>query len=220
MSLDLPTVTMICADCIHAQHVVPVMEHCKTMINFGAVKLLTSQDLDYQHVVKIQPLNSLNDYSAFCLAKLHEYVQTEHMLVVQHDGWPLNPQSWTSDWLQLDYLGPLFMQYDIVASGGFSLRSKRLMEAVTSLCKPWDGKNSWNKEDGKNFWAHEDGVIALDLRPRLEARGLKFASIEQAIDFAYGGNPRQGPRVPFGFHGFWSPVVPMIPEHLLQRTWV
>lgn len=211
---------MICADSIHAQHVVPVMEHCKTLINFGAVKLLTSQDINYQHVVKIKPLTSLNDYSAFCLVDLYKHVDTEHMLVIQHDGWVLHPQHWNPDWLGLDYLGPLFMQYEIVASGGFSFRSRKLMEAVASMCHPWNGANSWNAMDGKNFWAHEDGVISFDMRSSLEARGMRFCSNEQAMDFAYGGNPRQGPRPPFGFHGFWGPVIPMIPEFLLQRTWV
>lgn len=216
--LQLPNVTLICADCIHAQNVVPVLEFCKSLCDFGDVKLLTSQDLDYPHI-KIDPLNSLNDYSAFCLAKLYEFVDTSHMLVVQHDGWLLHPERWNPEWMQLDYLAPLYLQYEIVGSGGFSFRSRALMEAVAKSCLPWDGKNSWNHADGKNFWAHEDGVITLDLRPALESKGFKFANPDQAVAFADGGNPRKGVNPPFGFHGFWKEVVPMIPQHLLTRSW-
>jgi hypothetical protein len=214
--LELPNVTAVCADCVDANRAIHVVERCKTLCNFAEIKLLTSLETEYPHTV-IRPLNSINDYSAFILKCITEYVNTSHMLIVQHDGWVLNPGTWDESWLQYDYIGPLYIQETevndwSVGSGGFSLRSKALMAAVAELLPPWDGSASWSGPDGKNSWGHEDGIVSKSLRGALMNRGFKFAPPDVAVKFADGGNahyPRC--RQPFGFHGFW-PQIMEIPE--------
>lgn len=209
---SLPNVTLVCADCIDTARAIRVLEHCRNLCDFGAVKLLTSLETDYRDAVKIVHLGSLNDYSAFCLKELHKYILTPFMLTVQHDGWIVNPEAWDQSWCDYDYIGPLYLQEThvnlwSVGSGGFSFRSTRFMAAVARVLPPWDGSASYdNPSDGKNYWSHEDGVVTKHLRHYLEGAGFHYAPPLVAGRFAYGGNPNMQyycPK-PFGFHGFYA----------------
>ena len=205
--LNLPTVTLMCVDCVSASRARAVLEECKSLCDFAAVKLLTSEPTDYEHAIPIEPLRSLNDYSAFMLKKLSLHFDTPHVQIVQHDGWILDPEAWDPEWLKLDYIGPLFLQHEAlmessVGSGGFSLRSKALTDAIEALLPPWDGEHSYDGSSGNN-WGHEDGVISCHLRQTLLAQGFRYGSADQAIQYAYGGNRTFFAQKTFGFHGFW-----------------
>ena len=210
--LSLPNVTLICVDCLNGERAIVALERSKLGIEFGAVKLLTSEKIaaqfpGYPHTVVIPAINSINDYSAFCLKRLHEFVDTSHLLLVQHDGCVLNASAWDGAWHNYDYIGPLFEQdrelsARSVGSGGFSFRSRRLCAAVSSMCPAWDGKNSYDGHDGKNNWGHEDGAICYHCRGRLEAQGMIFATPEHAAVFAHGRSPFLRCHTSFGFHGY------------------
>lgn len=198
--IQLPNVTLICADGVNHKRAINVLEHCKSLCDFGDVKLLTHFDTDYIHAVKIMPLNSLVAYSIFCLTKLHEYIDTPMLLCVQRDGWILNPQSWNNDWLNYDYIAPLFVQHDDVGSGGFSLRSKRLMQATAKRIGKWDGTQAEaDRLQVEKARCYEDGVISLNM----DRNEFKFAPHEEAGKFAQGGNKNLAyfNPFPFGFHG-------------------
>ena len=202
--LQLPSVTLLCADGLNANRAIKVLEKCKSLADFGAVKLLTHIPVDYEHKIKIMPLNSLIAYSIFMLTRVHEYIDTEHLLIVQRDGWILNPESFDPAWLKLDFIGPIFVQYDKVGSGGFSLRSKRLMEQVANTTAKWDGTDKHAHEIQDTLSYYEDGVICLSGR----FRDFKIASLEQAANFAQGGNrnPAYYRERPFGYHGTWQNI--------------
>ena len=51
--LDLSSVTLICAASIVVPETIKSFERCKAVANFGAVKLLTDVDTDYEHAIKI-----------------------------------------------------------------------------------------------------------------------------------------------------------------------
>jgi hypothetical protein len=161
MKLQLPTVTLIIIDCLNAQRAINVLEHCKSLCDFGDVKLLTSIPIQYEHRIKIMPLNTLIAYSVFMLTKVNQYIDTEHLLVVQRDGWILNPQAFDNSWLELDYIAPLFVQYNHVGSGGFSLRSKKLMDNVALAMPAWDGTQKEADKIQQSLQYYEDGVISL-----------------------------------------------------------
>lgn len=200
MKLQLPDVTLILADGVNAERGKKVIEHCKSLCDFGAVKLCTHLPVDSEHRVEIMPLKSLVAYSIWCLTELHKHFDTSHVLIVQRDGWILNPQSWNPDWLNYDYIGPLFVQHDDVGSGGFSMRSKRLMQAAAKFIGDWDGT-----EEHAQFLQHnkarsyEDGVLALTMNDGT----WKFPTKSDAGRFAAGGNSNllYYYPFPFGFHG-------------------
>ncbi len=202
--LQLPTVTLMCIDCVNSARAINVLERCKEKADFGAVKFLTSIPTDYKHKVKIMPLNSLVAYSIFMLTKVHQYIDTEHVLIVQRDGWILNPESFKQEWLELDYIAPLFVQYDFVGSGGFSLRSNKLMKNVAAHTPEWDGTQKSADAVQSTLGYYEDGVICFSGK----FAGFKFATKDQAAEFSQGGNrnPEYYREKPFGFHGCWQNI--------------
>jgi hypothetical protein len=204
MKLQLPSVTLMIVDCLNVHRSAKVLEICKSKADFGDIKLLTSIPTDNPHAVKIMPLNSLVAYSIFMLTKSHRYISTSHAMIVQRDGWILNPESFDRAWLNLDYIGPLFMQYDKVGSGGFSLRSKRLMDQTSRDLPDWDGSQHHADIIQKTLPYYEDGVISLS---RYSTQ-FKIGSLEQAANFAAGGNrnPKYFRDFPFGFHRTWQHI--------------
>lgn len=217
--LDLSTVTLFCADGYDAARCVPMMERMKSYANFGAVKLLTHHKIDYEHRVEIMPLLSLLDYSIWMLKCAANYVDTPHMLVVQNDGFIINPSAWQPEWLQHDYIGPLFIQdhpYETkVGSGGFSLRTKKLMQYVQKRTPEWCSSADTERVQ-RQLGAYEDGYICMRLRLELLNAGFKFAPPAEAAKFAQGGYPHvcsANPQDrtyyverPFGHHGGWRTI--------------
>lgn len=201
--LQLPSVALICVDCINPERAVKVLDHCKSMCDFGAVKLLTNSQLEYEHKIEIPALNSLVAYSIFMLTKAHDYIETDHLLIVQRDGWILNPQSFDPEWLELDYIAPLFMQYDRCGSGGFSLRSKKIMHGIAKNLS-WDYSEEQANSLQSILGYYEDGILSLSEF----SKNYKIASLEQAANFSQGGNrnPEYFREYPFGFHRTWQEI--------------
>lgn len=211
--LAFPTVTLFCADCVDAARAVDVMERCRAVADFGAVRLLTSRETDYPYRVEIPPLNSLTAYSVFMVKRAHEFVDTPHMLVVQWDGFIINAGSWDPSWLGYDYIGPIWQHDHVinpgsVGSGGFSLRTKAIMKRVSDLTPAWDGSTEDAERVQPLLGAYEDGIVAIAYRKDLEQEGFRFAPPEAAALFAQGGNndPAYYRERPFGFHRRWSNV--------------
>ena len=204
MKLQLPTVTLCMTDCVDLNRSIKVLEHCKKMCDFGDVKFLTSFDTDYEHAVKIMPLNSLIAYSIFMLTRFHKYVEKNHCLIVQRDGWILNPDAWNPEWLELDYIGGLYMQTDLVGSGGFSLRSKKIMEDVSKTIPEWNGTDKDAHRIQKTLSFYEDGQLSLTAF----SKNYKIATLEQAVNFSQAGNRNQKyfRGRPFGWHRTWQNI--------------
>lgn len=139
-------------------------------------------------LVAIPTLSGIDAYSEFMLKRLGAYVHTAHALVIQWDGFILNPGLWRPEFLQFDYIGAPWYHGGhpgMVGNGGFSLRSKRLLDALAKLGLP----------SGEP----EDVVICTTLRKQLEQEhGIRFAPLDLAQAFACEyGTWRQA----FGFHG-------------------
>ncbi len=136
----------------------------------------------------IPPIGSRLEYSRFMLRDLAAHVATGHVLCVQWDGYVLDPNAWDPAFLDYDYIGapwPHFADDMRVGNGGFSLRSRRLVEACADL--PISDES-------------EDVAICRTHRRFLEERfGLRFAPEELARHFAYERMAPTGKE--FGFHG-------------------
>jgi len=208
MKPNLNTTTLLIVDCLNIDRAIKVIERCKSLCDFGAAKLLTHLPSNYPHRIEIPEIKTLIHYSVFMLKKAYQYVDTQHVLVVQRDGWILNPQAWNQAWLQYDYIGALFNQFDIMGVGGFSFRSRKIMEAISKKYPHWDGTNEHAQQLQKSMQMYEDGEIAITYRAQLEAEGFKFADLRTASLFSAGGNPnlKYHQPHPFGFHGSWKAV--------------
>ncbi len=166
MKPSLPQVTLIAVDSTDKfQWTVEAVEKSIEQCDFAKYHLITSVDG--------KPIIGLDAYSRFCIRDMHKYVDTSHALIVQYDGYVLNGAAWTDEFLKYDYIGAPFNPSGIVGNGGFSLRSKKLME--------WISKQGW--ED----FHPEDSCICGRHRKEVESAGFKIAPFEVAKDFAMEG---------------------------------
>jgi hypothetical protein len=121
-------------------------------------------------------------------------IETSHFLTVQWDGWATNAEAWTDEFLAYDYIGAPWWWHppgSQVGNGGFSLRSRRLMQFLAEHRVEFP------------YRYPEDDAIGRHYRPRLEAAGFRFAPPEVAMRFSF-EHPPADPRVKraksFGFH--------------------
>jgi len=203
--IDLPSVTLLCVDCVEVRRAIEAVERCKSHCRFGAVKLLTSLSTDYEHAVPIEVLSSVQEYSTFMLRRAVDYVATEHVLVVQHDGYTTNSEAWNPAFLRYDYVGAPWRD-GVVGNGGFSLRSRALMARVAERCRAMGGAPA--VVVGKDCVTNEDVVICRGLRNRLEREGFSFAPANVALRFSVEdvGDARRafgGHRLPRAGSGGW-----------------
>ena len=175
--------------------------------SFGEVLLLSDRiPSDLDHAItwrRIGRLESRADYSRFMLRELADHIGTSHALCVQWDGYVLSGASWDPHFLDFDYIGAVWPQFDDhhnVGNGGFSLRSRRLLQACKELS--FEGFES------------EDVVIGRTCRSRLEEQGISFASESVARRFAFERTKPSGGE--FGFHGAFNLVELLSADDALQ----
>src|SRR5690349_6482270 len=119
--LHLPTVTLLQIDTLSEARAIRAQNECTKAIQFAEVKLLQPESvLGYE------------DYNRFVVTELHNHFNTEHCLLIQWDGYVINPEAWSDEFLQYDYIGAPW-DTNIVGNGGFSLRSKRFCELTATI---------------------------------------------------------------------------------------
>lgn len=197
-------VTLICADTIKPKLAERVIESCLDLATFDDVKLLTN-DMSCKHAVKIDKLNGVEGYSNLMIRDLNKYVSTSHCLVVQWDGYMLNSEGWRDEFLKFDYIGSPWQNFNMIGgNGGFSLRSKRLLNILS------------NRPFGDNPHP-EDNYICQRHSQELQGMGIKFCSPQFANWFSYEGRMWQGNdwvshpqpwQGQFGFHS-WLTKLPI-----------
>jgi hypothetical protein len=141
--------------------------------------------------ISIPDLNSLADIQILSVKKLASLIETSFVLVVQWDGYVINPHAWNPSFRDYDYIGarwPHFTDGMTVGNGGFSLRSRKLLAALNDPRFTVDGTIS------------EDVLICRTFRPLLEREfGIRFAPEGVADQFSYENTEPGQPT--FGFHG-------------------
>lgn len=194
--LDLPDVTLCCVDTRSVPQALYALRQCMAQARFGRVLFLgpkpdASEGRPPEGVdwITIPTLRGIQDYNRIMLHELAAHIRTSHVLIVQWDGFITHPELWRPDFLSVDYIGPPWYHGGhpgMVGNGGFSLRSKRLLDTLATL--PDLDTNE-----------PEDMVICVQRRDELEREhGIRFAPLEMAQDFGceYGAY-----RPSFGFHG-------------------
>ena len=155
-------------------------------------------------------------YSEFVLYGLHHYIDTPYCLIVQHDGWALNPDNWRDEWLTYDYIGGLthaallpnglFKTFytwwgepdvRVVQNGGFSLRSKAMLEAPSKY-------GIMRNQMPDPMLLNEDVQVCCFMRPALEQVGIQFCpdELSKYFSFEHLGAPHEGMDLTkvFGHH--------------------
>ncbi|MGV7210516.1 DUF5672 family protein [Oxalobacteraceae bacterium A2-2] len=192
--LELPDVSLVCVETRHPQLARYAIDRCRAAANFRECRLLAPSRFelpDYIEQVAIAPINTVEAYSDFMLRELGRHFSGSHVLVVQWDSFILHGERWDARFLGYDYIGAPWAHRPAavaVGNGGFSLRSRRLVDALAGMAF------------GQ---VHpEDYVICEQRRAELEARGMRFAPLEVARRFAFETVRPDGPS--FGFHGLFN----------------
>ena len=180
--LRLPGVAVVCVDCAYHDLAAKALRTVLAKCEFGRAIFLSDRDCGVGGVqfLPIERIASTAAYSNFMVHRLHEFVDAEHVLVIQYDGFVLNPGAWDPAFLQYDYIGPTVRFPDGRAGGigGFSLRSRRLLQALR------DDPRVRGYDAAQAPFA-EDVAISWVFRRRLEERyGITFAPAEVADRFA------------------------------------
>lgn len=192
--IELPDVTLIGVDCKDISRLVKAAEYSIRDIRFAEVKLLSSIPSKNKMVRPIGTIRSTQEYSTFIIKELHKHFNTSHALIIQYDGFVLDFKAWNNDWLKFDYIGATWWYKDgmNMGNGGFSLRSKKLMEMIA------------NNPEIKELHP-EDDAICRRYRAYLESKGIVFAPEEVANRFAIEAYNVPAPHNKysgqFGFHG-------------------
>jgi len=170
----------------------------KTLEITKANKVLVMSDKDLypgSNWVKIDTIDHI-EYSRVVLKDLAPHITTDHYMVVQYDGMPIDADKWDDSYLNYDYIGAPWVwgpEDQRVGNGGFSIRSRRLAE----LCQ--DPRVVFNPPGyGDNNYM-EDIHICKMYKDWLESEGLVWAPVSLASKFSA---EFPGGRFPtYGFHG-------------------
>ena len=205
MKLDNVTIAAVAGT--KAIETLKAIKYSMRELEFDRAILITPEDIqdDQVEIIKCEPLN-YEQYNHFIVYRLHEHINTTHCLLVQNDGYVVNPDMWQDQWMQYDYIGALWPlpQDDFsfrdqdgniqrMGNGGFTLRSKKLLCAANDLDLEW-----------KQYYGfyHEDGFFCCHNRSKYESVGCKFAPIEVAAEFSHESQVEENQgHIPFGFHG-------------------
>lgn len=193
--LNLRNVTLCAADSINPVFAARALEISAARCNFADAILFTHETVPTSvRTVLIPRLQSKEDYSAFMVKHLLGHVTTPWVMVVQWDGYVLDPAAWSDTFFDYDYIGakwPFHRDGMNVGNGGFSLRSTKLLRALAD--------ERFEFLPGVN----EDDLICRVYRPLLESGyGIRFAPEEVAIRFAYEHVLPDRPT--FGFHAVFN----------------
>ena len=219
--LTLPNVTLLAVTSVEIEQHQISLKISSQNIEFGAVKLLSSSlpekkysDIEY---VSVTPMDRY-DQNRFMVDDLHKYFETSHCLYVEADSFVVNADLWKEEFLEFDYIGApwpnkiqmdpnlvgspglpgpipiLNMKENCVGSGGFSLRSRKLLETTSKI----------NFDSLKFPFKNEDVIICHYLYKEMIDKGIRFAPPKLAAQFALEDDVNhlygQDVNSVFGFH--------------------
>jgi tetratricopeptide (TPR) repeat protein len=179
--------TLACVDCRNHELAIVALRRSMAQCRFERVRFFTDRPFALPGIetVVIPDIGSIGDYSRFMVKELADRIETDFALVVQYDGYVLNGRRWRAEFLEHDYIGAPWSRGG-VGNGGFSLRSRKLMQAL--------------RDPRIAELVPEDVAICETYRGLLESEyGIRFAPVALAAQFSFETLPPPGPTL--GFHG-------------------
>lgn len=216
--LQLPSVTLVCVSGVNIFNSIFALWRSSRKIQFSSVKLISNRrpkllpsQIQFEKAVATE-LDSIDEYNKYLIYELGRHVETDYCLIVQADGYVLNPKLWKPEFLEFDYIGapwPIkddayidpFGNHQRVGNGGFSLRSKKLLELPATKKVPWEvNVGNFYRHEGAGFYS-EDGNICVHNRHIYEAEGCRWPDVRLSLDFSVETHVEEYTGAPtFGFH--------------------
>jgi hypothetical protein len=141
--------------------------------------------------VIIDKINTIEDYNNIVISRVPDIVDTGFVLIIQFDGFVINPKHFHRLFYSYDYIGASWTHFstNTVGNGGFSLRSAKLLKAVKDIS--FLRKN--NMAEDEFICRYARSILEYDYK-------IKFAPPEIADLFSRENKILDNPT--FGFHGF------------------
>ncbi len=210
--MNLKDVTLVCVEGVNSENALKVLRISRRDLDFGKVKLVATykpkvmtDGIEYEEI----PSMTAAGYNKFILRNLNDYIDTKYCVLIQTDGFIINPQLWDDEYLKYDYIGAPWKynqhiqtkyideemrkrnpkDVNLVGNGGFSFRSKKLLEETANCPVEFEAR----------YGLHlEDIYICVNNYDYFIDAGIKFAPVELANKFSNDPINRNGC---FGFHG-------------------
>ena len=136
-----------------------IINHCCSVFSFDDIIILSK--FDYIDLSRFEDIgcrivrddldSSYSSYNFFIVNRLSDHIKTDYVLTIQKDGFIINSSSWSDENFNYDYIGapwfnPVNQNHLRVGNGGFSLRSKKLLEACKKISKDIDPQSIGNED--------------------------------------------------------------------------
>ena len=163
--LKLPDVTLVAIDTIEPQLTALALRDTLAQVEPASVVILSDTSIPYKlnHSYRLYLQPQKLNLEKVCRMRWYgvaRHITTSHILFIEWDGWVINADSWTDDFLQYDYIGAPWPWHNAnrVGNGGFSLRSVKLLNLLH------------DHPDYFLFNMPEDATICRNYRCQLEHR--------------------------------------------------
>jgi len=225
LEIDLVTVNTV-----NPEVALKAMDYSCKDIEFNNSYIFTNKPIKTKNhrVVNVDNVNSLDEYNNFVLNFGNFEFKSEYVLIMQDDGFVINPDKWNDEFFNFDYIGapwPKPVNLDTlsdkqqvieksklknrIGNGGFSLRSKKFLNY----------SSQFNSCQG---WPEDLFLTAINYEVAIQ-NNIKFPSAKLAYTFStetplYGRNKdkfldyRYLTKIKsFGFHGkFHSKILKLV----------
>jgi hypothetical protein len=216
--IKLDNVTLLALGSTRIIESLVALQYSAKDIDFGAVKFVSHErpekmpaGVQFEKFKDFEKIN-FKEYSHYCIYNLVNHIETDFVLLIQWDGFIINPDKWEDEFLDWDYIGaawPIredafidpFGNHQRVGNGGFTLRSRKVLEIPQYEEIPFEvNQGTFYKHMNAGSY-NEDGNICVHNRHLFEKHGVKFAPIDVAVRFSQElPVPESEGIVPFGFH--------------------
>lgn len=161
------------------------------------IVLLSDRPIQGYSFFPIEKVHSTKTYNQLMLNIIPKKYLDEHLMIFQWDGFALNSNNWSDDFLEYDYIGaPHHSQIynKLLFNGGFSLRSPSLNQLINN--------ELLFSEHDKLSNEPEDVIISNLLEEKLNVEKFKLPSYDVARKFSFEHGEINSPF--FGFHGVFN----------------
>jgi hypothetical protein len=207
--LDLSNIALCCIDDVDTDRAIKVLNHCSNLCFFESINLFTSKKVSLPFGVSVhqtQPLESVEDVDNFIAQSLFKFIEhskCSHVLLVQHDGFILNPHAWTNEFLCYDVIGapaeeagapPTTEGVVRFFNSGFALFSKKLLQAFSEIVESENIKSVSPLDGTTSGLVQPNGI---NFREKFTELGFHYPSGELASQFSVEYSEHKGS---FGYH--------------------
>lgn len=215
--IEFNNISLVCVTSVSIKASLKALVYSSKKIKFKKILFISNilpdnfENFKNVNFVKInETFNNTKEWGRFIIFDLYKYIETDYICLIHDDGFIVNPDSWSENFLKYDYIGAPWpipkKKYDkffrdsdnklIRVGNSVSIRSKKLLELPSQLGLQWT--------DPYGYF-HEDGFLCVQNRKILIDNGIKFAGFHDSLLFSREKTLINNINIkPFAFHKWYG----------------